>query len=281
MSAVQGFVCKCFLAAALFGLTFAGPGSAAAGEVVKFDSAALRPGAAAQEPSRDDAAHIQGVFAKPKGDGPFPAIVLLHSCLGLPTAAGSMVDRLARWGYVALFVDDFATRGIKETCARDFDGAASDAFGALLYLSRLPYVDSRRIAAVGYSQGGDTALQVASGRLASTFAVPRDLNFSAAVAFYPPCANQQNARLQLPTLILIGRSDEVTPAADCERLAKAQSGPGPALKLLIYPGAHHGFDNPQLAAGAKLFGMWMQYNANAAEHSSLAMRDFLAAMLAR
>jgi dienelactone hydrolase len=279
MSAMRSLARRCFAAALLSASSvFAGgPSSpAAAEEWVRFESAAVRASQAEDGGAPAGSRSIRGALSKPKGEGPFPAVVLLHSCLGLPETRRSIADMFANWGYVALFVDDFTTRGLKETCARDFNEGASDAYGALAYLSELGYVDSRRVAAVGYSQGADTALQIASRRLAP----PRDLNFKAAVAFYPPCANQANARLAMPTLILIGESDDVTPAADCARLASGSSG-APDVKLVVYPGAYHGFDNPGLAGGKRLFGMWLEYDAAAAERSKSEMRNFLAARLTR
>ncbi len=265
--ATRAFARAGVAAAVLAGLAIGLPSPAAAEQRVTFDSAA-RPGARA--------APIEGYLTTPKGVGPFPAVMLLHSCLGLPAARRSIGAMFAGWGYVALFVDDFATRGIRETCAVDFPEGVSDAFGALLYLSRLRAVDPARIAAVGYSQGADTALRVATGRPAGAFAAHRPA-FKAAVAFYPPCANQAGARLAIPTLILIGDADEVTPAADCRRLAAGQS----YLKLVVYPHAAHLFDDPGLAEGKRLFGMWMQYDADAAAQSRLEMRDFLARSLGR
>jgi hypothetical protein len=58
-------------------------------------------------------------------------------------------------------------------------------------------------------------------------------------------------------------------------------GEGPAPKLVVYPGAQHRFDDPKLASGKRLFGMWMKYDADAADRSKLETRDFLAAKLAR
>ena len=127
-SALRGFAYPRLVAAALFGF-LAGCAPAAADELVKFASA-----------GQGDP--IQGYLTRPKGKGPFPAVVLLHTCLGLPEARASIGERIAAWGYVALFVDDFATRGLKETCAVDFQPALPNAYGALAYLSRLPYVDS-------------------------------------------------------------------------------------------------------------------------------------------
>jgi dienelactone hydrolase len=264
---------KCLAAATLLGLSFTPPSAASAERLIKFPAVAA--------PVNQNAANapIRGFLTKPNGAGPFPAIVLLHSCLGLPADHQAIGEMFAGWGYVALFVEDFATRRLRETCSVDFAKGVADAFEGLAYLSKLPYVDPNRIAAIGYSQGGDTALQLASSRAAS--AIPPGLHFRAAVAYYPPCANQVNVRLEIPVLILIGKMDEVTPAADCQLLANNQSGNGPAVKLVVYPDAHHRFDDPELAGGKRLFGMWMQYDGLAAAQSKRETRDFLTSELAR
>ncbi len=273
MSALRIFVRVCLAVAALSGLGLTGLWPAAADELVKFDAAA-KPADSARGPA------LQGYLTRPNGRGPFPAVVLLHSCLGLPAARRSIGEALARWGYVALFVDDFSTRRIKETCAVDFPEGVSDAFGALAFLARLPFVDPKRIAAVGYSQGADTALQIASSRFAAAFEVPDGARFKAAAAFYPPCANLGGAALKIPTLVLVGELDDVTPAADCERLGEAQPGGSSRMKLVVYPRARHGFDNPEFAGGVRVSGMWLAYDRGAAERSRSELRDFLAAEFA-
>ena len=255
-SALRGFAYPRLVAAALFGF-LAGCAPAAADELVKFASA-----------GQGDP--IQGYLTSPKGRGPFPAVVLLHACLGLPAERASIGERIAAWGYVALFVDDFATRGLKETCAVDFQPALPNAYGALAYLGRLPYVAPGRIAAVGFSQGANTALKIAAGGAAG---------FKAAAAFYPPCANVAGATLDIPTLILVGANDEVTPAADCAGLVKRQA-PG-VVKFVVYPGAAHAFDLPEFGAGTKVMGMLLAYDRNAAQRSWVELRGFLAARLKR
>ena len=256
--------------AALLGLlTLVGPetlASAASGEEgVTF------PGAAG---GRD----IHGSLTRPDGRGPFPAVVLLHSCLGLPANRRAIESEIAGWGYVALFVDDFSGRGLKETCAVDFPDGLSDAYGALTFLSRLPAVDPSRIAAVGFSQGADTALTIAASRQESRLPIPPGLAFKAAAAFYPPCANQSGARLRIPTLILVGAEDAVTPAADCERLAKSQPGD---VDIVVLPNAGHGFDLPEFRGGRRVLGMWLSYDPDAAKRSWAELRRFLAKRLAR
>ena len=85
---------------------------------------------------------IAGYLAKPAGAGPFPAVVLLHSCLGFPSNRKAIETALAGAGYVVLFVDEFSTRGLKETCSVDFPQLVPDAFGALADLARRPDVDA-------------------------------------------------------------------------------------------------------------------------------------------
>jgi dienelactone hydrolase len=235
----------------------AGGAPAEADELVRFGSA------------RQDGP-VQGYLSKPKGAGPFPAVVLLHTCLGLPADRVAIGERIAAWGYVALFVDDFATRGLKETCAVDFNPALPDAYGALAYLSRLPYVDPARVAAIGFSQGGDTALKIATGGAAG---------FKAAAAFYAPCANVAGATLDIPTLILAGAKDEVTPARDCVELAKRQQ--PDMVKLVVYPGAAHAFDLPEFRGARQVMGMSLAYDRDAAQRSWGELRSFLAARLKR
>ena len=252
--------------AGLFGLA----SSTVADELVRFPAAPRAQVA--------PAADIHGYLAKPKGAGPFPAVILLHSCLGLPSNRRAIEASLAGSGYVALFVDDFSTLGLKETCAVDFPQALPDAYGALAYLSRLPYVDRSRIAAVGFSQGADTALRIAAPGAASSFAIPDGLKFKAAAAFYPPCSNVEGERLDIPTLVLVGAADGVTPAADCERLARDNSGD---VKLVVYPGAGHCFDDPAFGGGKRVMGMMLKYDPDAAKRSKQDLGGFLAENLAR
>ncbi len=252
--------------AALLAVHAAAPASV--DQVVTF-SAAAAPG--------KSGAQIQGYLSKPKGVGPFPAVVLLHSCLGLPSNRSAIETALNAEGYVALFVDDFSTRGLKETCSVDFPEGPGDAFGALAYVGGLSFVDRARLAAVGFSQGADTALKIASSG-ASGFAIPAGLKFRAAAAFYPPCANIMNERLEIPTLILVGENDGVTPAADCKELARNNLGPA---RLVVYPDAAHCFDDPAFRGGKKVLGMMLRYDPAAAKSSRQDLGAFLAEQLGR
>jgi len=259
-SALTGSRYRWLGAAALAGLMLFASG-ASADELARFASAGRG------QP-------IQGYLTKPKGAGPFPGVVLLHTCLGLPAGRAGLGERIASWGFVALFVDDFAGRSLKETCTVDFPEGVADAFGGLAFLASQPFVDPKRIAVVGFSQGADTALKIAAAPPAAGAGA-----FKAAAAFYPPCANEADATLAIPTLILVGAKDDVTPAADCAKLANRQA-PG-KVKLVVYPGAAHAFDLPEFGAGRQVMGMTLAYDRSAAERAWAELRDFLKARLAQ
>jgi dienelactone hydrolase len=55
--------------------------------------------------------------------------------------------------------------------------------------------------------------------------------------------------------------------------------PDSPVTLIVYPGAHHVFDDPRPAR--RYFGHWLEYNAAAAEAASEEVRRFLAEQLAR
>ena len=56
---------------------------------------------------------------------------------------------------------------------------------------------------------------------------------------------------------------------------------GAPVKLVVYPGAYHGFDNPNVGNGRKMFGHWLKYDADATGRSVAEMHDFLAAQFTK
>ncbi len=267
---------------------FSGSAGSRADELVKFDSAPYVLGQFQQrlaiergEMATPTTASIEGYLAKPDGTGPFPAVVYLHGCSGLNTAARKRFsDLLTSWGYVSLAVDSFATRGIEEACRRPMPDRQADAWGALLYLSKLPFVDRERIAVLGSSQGGIIAMRLASNHDVKLFDVPDGLNFRTAVAFYPVCS-VASRQLAIPTLILIGELDDWTPAKNCEQWMALREGRGAPVKLVVYRGAYHAFDFPGLGGGRWWFDHWLKYDAEAAQNATAEAHDFLAAHLAK
>src|ERR1700748_3344905 len=91
---------------------------------------------------------LQGLLRRPEGAGPFPAIVLLHSCNGNWRKLDERWGRqIAPWGYVTLTVDSFGPRGIDNgTCGNGTPtDMAFDAYRALDFLARQHAVDPDRV----------------------------------------------------------------------------------------------------------------------------------------
>jgi len=184
---------------------------------------------------------LKGKLTKPQGDGPFPALVLLHGCSGPLEHYSEWIVRLRRWGYVSLMVDSFGPRGESNICAPGQgmlispSRRAKDAHGAKLYLAGLPFVDRNRIAVLGWSHGGMAVLE------AVTMYHPFGGPFNAAIAYYPYCT--QLSITNAPLLVLIGEKDDWTPADRCKALIFSE-GSEPEIILKVYPDAHHAFDQP-------------------------------------
>ncbi len=111
-------------------------------------------------------------LAKPEGEGPFPAIVLLHGCSGTEWNTSHRTARrglngharlLNDYGYVTLIVDSFGPRGISDGCqtgGKYNPVQNSHANSAFDHLAALPFVDADRIGSVGLALSGSTALQL-------------------------------------------------------------------------------------------------------------------------
>jgi dienelactone hydrolase len=189
-----------------------------------------------------------------------------------------LVDELVARGYAILLVDSYATRGIDHACTSrafaTFLRRSPDAYGALLFLARQTFIDSQRVAAVGFSAGAWVTLSVAETNSFELFVPPSNLRFRAAVASYPPC-KEAAARPETPTLIFIGALDDWTPAADCSNRVASWGNVGPPVELVVYPGAYHGFFHPHFQPGRTLLGHWLEYNGEAADDATHRLHQFL------
>ena len=227
---------------------------------------------------------VPGHLYQPEGPGPFPAMVLLHSCAGLRPN----VFEWARWlkgeGYVALGVDSFSPRGTSNVCGEKVNPSvyevALDAFGALTYLRSLPFVDRDRIGVMGWSYGAGAAL-AASNKILAKAVQPSGGEFRVAVPFYPGCSYlaQDTA---VPILLLLGEADDWTPPWLCVDVAKRLQQEGRPVFATVYPGAHHGFDKAELGfRPVTYFGYTLVYDPSATADAKKRIRDFLAQYLRR
>lgn len=242
-----------------------------AAETVRFPSGTTPPTPLQQRLAEErgqpvappESIELTGELYRPTGDGPFPAVIALHGCGGRGPRASedAAAAKVVALGYAMLIVDSFGPRGITNGCGYDYAfkpaDRVADAYGALAWLARLPFIDPDRVAVVGYSQGAAVALSaVTPGGDEVLF----DRHFRAAIAYYPWCFAFSGV-VSVPTLILIGELDDWTPAAACQKMMARRSGEGAPLRLVVFPGAYHGFNAASLRDGPRtLLGHHLEYN---------------------
>lgn len=221
---------------------------------------------------------LTGELLRPNGDGPFPAVIMLHGCSGLETYKkhlGIWAQRLMRWGYVSLIVDSFSPRGESNICADDRIGLisppqrAQDAHDAKSYLSELTFVNRNQISVMGWSHGGWTVLHAIDE---GTYIKNRGDPFRLAIAFYPYCSFPLRG-LNAPLLILGAELDDWTPPQMCYfRMPSGKT--TPEITLKVYPQAYHSFDFEGLDTYRE--GHRLLYNPTAANDAIEQVRIFFA-----
>lgn len=262
-------------------------GTALAGEEVRFSSEAAKPSPFQERLAKQEGEALPqtqgtpliGYLSRPQGNGPFPAIIVLHGCGGLgKKLKDDVAEQWVARGYVVLLVDSYATRNIKTTCRNTrSDGAFTstervyDAYGALDLLSTYPFVDAQRVALMGFSAGGVSALQATKVEGDEQLTARK---FKAAVAYYPTCS-PDDGDATVPTLIAVGELDDWGPPALCRQRLAHLSGRAPKIQLDVYPGAYHDFDVPTTKAGTVYFGHRLEYNTAAAAQSTKDVEAFL------
>jgi len=220
---------------------------------------------------------LSGDLLRPDRGGPLPAVVLLAPCGGVTAHMGEWARWLNDQGYVTLVVDSFSPRRSFNACrgeAPTVPQVAQDAEDALRYLQSLPFVDGRRVVAMGWSHGGGAAL-VASRYAGAQSGTGDQAGFRAVVAFYPPCWFL-SVHARTPTLVLVGARDDWTPADQCVAMGESARELDAPVSWQVYPNAPHAFDRPD---ATPYLGHAMWYDREAAVAAREAVRKYLSEQL--
>jgi dienelactone hydrolase len=259
--------------------------------------------------SLDEGVQLDGYVWRPAPDPAaapvkHPAIILMHGCSGLFMVEGPMNQREVDWaerfaaqGYVALVIDSFRPRGVKEMCspatfqAKVYDSRPLDAYGAMAWLQQQDDVAPDRIAMMGWSQGGGAVLLTARAESEQRPANLPHGDFAAAVAMYPGSCHPEVFRstwtTAVPMLVLIGAKDVWTPASPCQVVTSRAAALGSDVTFHIYPTAYHDFDWTgealhQLPDDTTAAGVvpWIGEDATAHADAIRRVPDFLAQYIA-
>lgn len=193
---------------------------------------------------------LRGILKKPRGQGPFPAVILSHggfqNALTMLPAATEMVT----WGLVGIATnythatDTGAPLGSPGT---DGERGAEQsnilrARKVLEILSSLGYVDMNRVAAHGISNGGF----VTTATLATYPSAFRVASHAAAGVQDPASGSPSSAPspslaagVRTPYNLHHGDPDETNPLSSDQRLASILDANGVPYELWVYPGGGH------------------------------------------
>jgi len=185
---------------------------------------------------------VKGYLAMPEGDGPFPALIVIHEWWGFDDWIKSNTNAFAEDGFAALAVDLYRgklakdpgeahelMRGLPE------DRAMRDMKAAYNYIQTLPKVDKQNIGSIGWCMGGGYSLQAALN-------LPE---LSACVICYGRLVTDEESikNINPPILGIFGEQDRGITPDDVKNFQQALNKAGKENKIIIYPGVGHAFMN--------------------------------------
>jgi dienelactone hydrolase len=202
-------------------------------------------------PKEGTEATVNGFLALPERTDPAPAVILLHGCGGISGSEIGWAATLKELGIATFTVDSFRGRGLTATCSRNeslnIASAMADAYSALELLAANPRIDRTRVAIMGFSLGGLTALRASQVRFQERFA-KGPARFAAHLAFYPAGCHIKVADEEqigdAPIRIFHGAADDWTLLGPCKAYIERLQKVGKDAALVEYADAHHSFDNP-------------------------------------
>ena len=190
---------------------------------------------------------IFGYLALPKGQGKFPAVVIIPGSGGYQQwMQDTLANRLNEIGIGTLIVDSFTGRGVSETATNQatvpMAASVIDGFAALQVLAERPEIDASKIGVTGFSRGGVVSMFTQDRRLVDA-TIGKNMQFAAHLPFYPGCATtfDKPAPTSAPALFLMGEKDDYTPASQCLSYVARLKSAGAQVSSKIYSGAYHGW----------------------------------------
>src|SRR5881628_2750314 len=175
--------------------------------------------------------------------GKRPGVLVMHEWWGLNNHA----RRLAEAGYVGFALDMYGAgkvtthpqeaQAFATEATKDPDVVAARFNAALDLLKRDPHVDPARIAAIGYCFGGGVVLNMARS----------GADLAAVVSFHGSLGTKTPAEpgmVKARVLVLAGGADPFVPPEQVEAFRKEMQAAGARFEGVTYPGAKHGFTNP-------------------------------------
>jgi dienelactone hydrolase len=195
-----------------------------------------------------DEVTLTGVLVDGSRGAPAPGVLIAHEAPGRDEQMVTWAHKLASAGYVALALDlygapfSIADAAIRHEKMMQTPGLMlARARAALDVLVAQPNVDRRRLAAIGFCQGGIVAAELARA----------GAPIACAIGFHPglmrPIGSVDrpvDARL----LMMVGDRDPVIPPSDRAAFAAEMDAKGADWQLHVFGGVGHSYTNPRVDA---------------------------------
>lgn len=226
----------------------------------------------------------KGFLAAPEGGGKHPGVLVVHEWWGLNDYARARAEKLATLGYVALAVDMYGDGKVADhpkdagafagAVMKDLPEARKRFEAALAFLAKQPEVDPNKLAAIGYCFGGGVVLQMACDGVAGLRAVA---SFHGSLGAEIPAGVKPSAKV----LVCHGADDTFVKPEAIQDFKDRMKVAGVDLVFVSYPGAKHGFTNPDATKSAQEYGLNVGYDTKADKESWEELQSFLKQALSK
>lgn len=190
--------------------------------------------------SATDGTEIRAYLAKPAGDGPFPAVIMIHEFWGIREDMLGKAEALAAEGYVVIAPNVFRNgttswlpSAIYKVITADAAQIDGDVGAVYQWLSTQPEVQADRIAIMGFCFGGGTALRysLSNNQLAAT-----------AVFYGQPITDPEKLKaISGPLLGIFAGDDMSISQEDVAALEQGLDAAGVPNEIKVYAGQPHAF----------------------------------------
>jgi len=192
----------------------------------------------------DDGASIGAYLSRPKGEGQFPGVIVIHGNSGIDDHIRDVARRIAKAGYVALAPDLLSRLGgtasfpsseaaVEGTRKVNDNTIAGDLSGAVNYLRARSFVRPK-IGVIGFCWGGSRALMFTT----------RSKEIAASVIYYGSNPRDLEDVKNITAAVLghYGEADERI-TSGVPKLEEAMKKHGKSFEYKIYTGKAHSFNN--------------------------------------
>ncbi len=185
---------------------------------------------------------MRGYLVQPTGDGPFPAVVVIHENRGLNPHIEDVARRAAVEGFLAFAPDGLYPIGGYPGNDEDGKAMQSSLDKGKLFTDLLNGAKFVKAHALSTGKLGATGFCYGGG-VVNAFAVEMGADLHAGVPFYGAAAKAEDVpKIQAPLMIQYAEDDARINAMR-EGYEAALKANGKSFESHVYPGTKHGFHN--------------------------------------